>query len=179
MYKSIFILLTSLICIQPLTARVVEQEPVKDCIRISERLVVEFPSDEAPMWHCMHAEQTQEGNSCEIWQHERIDADERIVLVTTLWGSDERKSIEEIVAELVVPYKALPIGEGMVIEKEINGNEAFVVATIENEFVFCYRVIVTSCGVHIASFTHQSGDTALMDRERAERILREWCYLIC
>lgn len=175
MFKVRFLFL-ALLFISPLAAT---PDPVRNhCIRIFERLVVEFPADEAAMWKCIDAEQKGDGDSFEVWKHVRTDADERIVVVTTPWECGIQKSLDEVVGELIAPYKKLPLGEKVEIEKIFGENEAWVIAKVENSFVFYYRIITTPFGVHIASFTHQSNDSSLVDLERARKILQEYCYLV-
>jgi hypothetical protein len=178
MRRIVFFLLSSLLCIQPLMAQE-RCEPVKDCIRIFERLVVDFPANEAQSWNCVYAEQGQNGASFEVWQCDRNDAYERIVVLTTPWNSkEEEQSLDQALGELLAPYKALPMTENIVIEKEFNGDEVFVSVIIDKEYAYFYKLTVTPFGVHIASFNHKSKDLSLLDRERANKILKEWCYIV-
>src|SRR6185503_376783 len=163
MCRILFVLLASFICVQPLMAHDETQQPVKYCLRIFERLVVEFPADEAPLWSCVHAEQSQEGASFEVWKYEGEESDEKVVVATTPWNPEEIQSLDQVVGELLGPYKKLPLTENVLIEKEFNNDEAFIAVTLEKEFAFYYRVIVTAFGVHIGSFTHQSEDLSLVD----------------
>lgn len=147
-------------------------------VSLFERMVVDFPADEAVMWRCCNSQQQDNGDCFEIWQHIRTDADERVAVATLPWEGGIQKTLEQVVSELIVPYTFLPLGEKIEIKKEFKENEAWVTARLENVFFFCYRVIVTPFGSHLASFTHQSSDTSLVDPNHARIILQEYCSLV-